>query len=38
METVYETITRLIDEKKSNHIAPVSITFNDIKGSKDIRR
>ena len=35
METVYETITRLIDEKKSNHIAPVSITFNDIKKARD---
>ena len=35
METVYETITRLIEEKKSNHIAPVSITFNDIKKARD---
>ena len=35
METVYETITRLIDEKKSNHIAPVSITFNEIRKARD---
>lgn len=35
METVYETITRLIDEKKSNHIAPVSITFNEIRKAMD---
>ena len=35
METVYETITRLIGEKKSNHIAPVSITFNEIRKARD---
>ena len=35
METVYETITRLINEKKSNHVVPVSITFNDIKKARD---
>ena len=35
METIYETITRLIDEKKSNHIAPVSITFNEIRKARD---
>lgn len=34
METVYETITRLINEKKSNHIAPVSITFNEIRKAR----
>lgn len=35
METVYETITRLIDEKKSNHIAPLSITINEIRKARD---
>ena len=35
METVYETINRLIEEKKSNHIAPVSITFNEIRKARD---
>ena len=35
METVYETITRLINEKKSNHIVPVSITFNEIRKARD---
>ena len=35
METVFETITRLIDEKKSNHVAPVSITFNEIRKARD---
>ena len=35
METVYETITRLIEEKKSKHIAPVSITINEIRRARD---
>ena len=35
METVYETIARLIEEKKSKHIAPVSITINEIRRARD---
>ena len=35
METVYETITRLIEEKKSKHIEPVSITINEIRRARD---
>ena len=35
METVFETITRLIKEKKDNHVAPVSLTFNEIKKARD---
>ena len=35
METVFETITRLIKEKKDNHVAPVSLTFNEIRKARD---
>ena len=35
MESVYETITGLIEEKKSKHIAPVSITINEIRRARD---
>ena len=35
METVFETITRLIQEKKYNHVAPVSLTFNEIRKARD---
>lgn len=35
METVFETITRLIQEKKDNHVAPVSLTFNEIRKARD---
>ena len=35
METVFETIVRLIEEKKSKHNAPVSITVNEIRRARD---
>ena len=35
METVFETITRLIKEKKDNHVAPVSLTFNEIRKARE---
>ena len=35
METVYETIVRLIEEKKSKHIAPISIIINEIRRARD---
>ena len=35
MGTVFETITRLIQEKKDNHVEPVSLTFNEIRKARD---
>ena len=35
MEPVFETIARLIDDKQSNHVVPVSITFNEIRKARD---